>query len=304
MQLFDLSADPTADVAGWDARSKAVVLAALCFGACGDESALFTQGIQGILRYRWKSPIACGAVIDHRPLPNREDFDMLHARASTLRLAAMLEPDGHGGVAIVISPTVFQHTHQLATTSGVENIVQVCIRPWTSSRHWEVMTTLAISLCAQFQITGTRFGVVSFRGPGAGRFPTALSVISDLILLAQSSMPFDASDPFPRYSAHLRTGSTPPSIHSTLDCPFYIRVSGLPSLSDTCAHLEHRAAALGIVVKSCEFSPAAATSAPATAVAFWTEPTSLHTLRGLVAEVCEHSPAALVFFSPVVLNAK
>lgn len=96
-------ADPTADIDGYDARSKLAILAALAFGEKITPSDIFTQGIRRI------SPV---------------DFDYAHRLGYTIRLicAARQTP---AGLILSVRPSLVSNSTILAGVQGSYNAVWV-----------------------------------------------------------------------------------------------------------------------------------------------------------------------------------
>ena len=96
-------ADPSADVDGYDARSKLAILAALAFGEKITPSDIFTEGIRRI-----------------RPL----DFDYAHKLGQTIRLlcTARQTPEG---LLLSVRPALIPESAILASVQGSYNAVWV-----------------------------------------------------------------------------------------------------------------------------------------------------------------------------------
>jgi homoserine dehydrogenase len=154
-------ADPTADVGGLDALAKLCLLTRLCFGVTVLPDEVPTQGIQRV---------------------SGDDFDYAKLLNCTIKLvgvaerragivgagaAASASSDGASGqvVSAFVSPVLVPRDSTLGAVGGVDNIVLV---------------------------GSTNMREVSFRGPGAGRFATANSVVSDMLAIASEAD--DATD--------------------------------------------------------------------------------------------------------------
>lgn len=96
-------ADPTADVDGYDARSKLAILAALAFGEKITPSDIYTEGIRRIL------PV---------------DFDYAHQLGHTIRLvcSARQTPDG---LILSVRPALIPQSTILAGVQGAYNAIWV-----------------------------------------------------------------------------------------------------------------------------------------------------------------------------------
>ncbi|MFO7298628.1 MAG: homoserine dehydrogenase [Actinomycetes bacterium] len=96
-------ADPTADVSGMDAASKAVILAGLAFG-------------------RWVSPSLVHREGIDRLTP--EDFAAAARLGCTIKLLAVAE-DTPGGVVVRVHPTMIPLSHPLASVRGATNAIYI-----------------------------------------------------------------------------------------------------------------------------------------------------------------------------------
>jgi len=96
-------ADPTADVDGYDARSKLAILAALAFGEKITPSDIFTEGIRRI------SPV---------------DFQYAHRLGHTIRLICAARQT-HEGLVLSVRPALIPQTTILASVQGAYNAVWV-----------------------------------------------------------------------------------------------------------------------------------------------------------------------------------
>ncbi len=96
-------ADPTADVGGGDAASKAAILASLAFGTWIDGPSVPREGIDGI---------------------SVEDIDNAATLGYVVKLLAIAEETG-GGVAVRVHPTLVPVDHPLAAIRGAQNAIYV-----------------------------------------------------------------------------------------------------------------------------------------------------------------------------------
>lgn len=96
-------ADPSADIDGFDARSKLAILSALAFGQRIDAAAIFTEGIRRI------APV---------------DFQYAHTLKHTIRLicAARSTPEG---LILSVRPALIPQSTILASVQGAYNAVWV-----------------------------------------------------------------------------------------------------------------------------------------------------------------------------------
>ena len=92
--------DPTADVEGFDARSKIAILAMLCFGQPVRAEDIPVEGITRI---------------------NQVDFAYAHRLNQTIRLIAAARRQTGGRLEISVRPMMIPRSCQLASVSGVTN---------------------------------------------------------------------------------------------------------------------------------------------------------------------------------------
>jgi homoserine dehydrogenase len=96
-------ADPSADVDGWDARSKLAILAALAFGEKITPSDIFTEGIRRI------GPV---------------DFQYAHRLGHTIRLVASAQQTPEG-LILSVRPALIPQSAILASVRGAYNAIWV-----------------------------------------------------------------------------------------------------------------------------------------------------------------------------------
>ncbi len=94
-------ADPTADVSGGDAASKAAILASLAFGTWVRGDGVFREGIEAI-----------GAT----------DIRLAADLGFAIKLLAVAELVGDG-VSVRVHPTMVEHDHPLASVRGAHNAI-------------------------------------------------------------------------------------------------------------------------------------------------------------------------------------
>ena len=94
-------ADPTADVSGGDAASKAAILASLSFGTWVHGAGVFREGIESI-----------GAT----------DIRLAADLGYAIKLLAVAELVD-GGVSVRVHPTMVEHDHPLASVRGAHNAI-------------------------------------------------------------------------------------------------------------------------------------------------------------------------------------
>lgn len=130
--------DPTADVGGFDAARKAVILASIAFNMPIGMKDVDISGIQNV--------DAC-------------DIEYASRLGYTVKLLAIAKNDSENGVSICVTPTMIPKKHPLASVGGAYNAVFV---------------------------NGDAIGEAMFLGLGAGRFPTASSVVGDIMEAARN----------------------------------------------------------------------------------------------------------------------
>jgi homoserine dehydrogenase len=141
-------ADPTADVEGYDAASKAAILASLSFHTRFSLDDVYCEGISSVTAADIAAAKDAGFVIK------------LLAIAEKLGAAAGTETaDGNTGVSVRVHPTLLPREHPLAAVHGAFNAVFV---------------------------EAENAGELMFYGQGAGGKPTASAVMGDLISAARS----------------------------------------------------------------------------------------------------------------------
>jgi len=139
-------ADPTADVEGHDAASKAAILASLSFHTRFSLDDVYCEGISAVTAADIAAAKDAGFVIK------------LLAIAEKLTPAAA-DADGNTGVSVRVHPTLLPREHPLAAVHGAFNAVFV---------------------------EAENAGELMFYGQGAGGKPTASAVMGDLISAARS----------------------------------------------------------------------------------------------------------------------
>jgi homoserine dehydrogenase len=103
--------DPTADVEGYDAMAKAMILAALVFEKQLDPADVTRRGISEV---------------------GREQIDAARSAGARIKEVVTLEPTMSGGTTSLtarVEPTVLQHPDPLSTVTGVMNAVVYRVEP-------------------------------------------------------------------------------------------------------------------------------------------------------------------------------
>ena len=129
-----LEADPSADICGWDARSKLSILARLAFGVRLDENHVVCVGIDRV---------------------TLQDVEYAKAHDRRLRLIARAWLDSlTGRVHACVMPSMVQANSTAGNLPGATNCV-----------------------CFEAKYSGLN----TIIGSGAGRYPTANSVVADIL---------------------------------------------------------------------------------------------------------------------------
>ena len=120
------------------------------------------------------------------------DFEYAKVLKSTIKLIGTasltsVHSEHDGPLSVYVSPKMVPLTHMLANARGAGNAVQV---------------------------DSSNMGTTGYIGPGAGRYPTANSVVSDVLRIARGESP---ATPFPK------TGEV--ALQNDYTSMFYIRIS-------------------------------------------------------------------------------
>jgi hypothetical protein len=142
-------ADPTADVEGLDAASKAVILARLAYGGW--------LAPEAVVR---RPPSLRGAGVPGIAGIGRLDVAGATAHGLALRLLAVARPGTDEPIAASVVPTAVPAASALGRTRGVINRIEV---------------------------DGVPVGTVAFAGPGAGGDATSSAVLGDLLAIARGA---------------------------------------------------------------------------------------------------------------------
>ena len=179
-------ADPSADVDGYDARAKIAILSRLAFGVEVAESDINCKGITAV---------------------SADDFEYAAQLGATIKLLGVGKVTGRGGAAsgaapsgslydgatanVYVSPCVVPSDSMLAGCSGAGNIVEVRSTSLDTS-HYVVQ--------------------------GAGRYPTANSVVSDIVQIGTDALAAESNSPFPFSTDALK-------IDDDVEAEFYVRIN-------------------------------------------------------------------------------
>ncbi|MGH3279498.1 MAG: homoserine dehydrogenase [Trebonia sp.] len=177
--------DPTADVEGFDAASKAAILAGLAFHTRVTASDVYREGITEVTAADIASAKSLGRIVKLLAICERSG-----ARGSEPRGS---EPRGsEQGVSVRVHPAMIPRTHPLAAVGGAYNAVFV---------------------------EAKSAGQLMFYGAGAGGTPTASAVLGDIVAVARNRL---AGTRGPEVSTHAELpvapmGDTLTRYHVSLD---------------------------------------------------------------------------------------
>ena len=179
-ELGFAEADPTAAVEGHDVRAEIAILAKLAFGVT-------VSPVE-------ETTIPCMGISELEPI----DFEyakLLKCKIKLLGTAGRMSQFAQydGALSVYVSPVMIPNTHLLASARGSGNCVA---------------------------INSANMGMCSFTGPGAGRFPTANSVVADIVRIANNTP--GATDAFPLQSKI--------EVDCDYTAAFYIRIPFMDSI--------------------------------------------------------------------------
>ncbi len=177
-------ADPTADVEGHDARNKLVILAKLAYGVWVPPSDVSCEGITVVrdIDVEMASEMGYGIKLlgvaetveleeKQKKNPSAEGA----SEASTGNAVVITGAEPRRALDLFVSPSLVGSDSALAKTSDAQNFVVV---------------------------DSDSTGITTYAGAGAGRFPTANSVLADMVSIATGSM---GPAPFPRPAPRSRS---------------------------------------------------------------------------------------------------
>ena len=153
-------ADPTADVEGYDAASKAAILASLSFHTRFSLDDVYCEGISSVTAADIAAAKDAGFVIKLLAIAEKLTAEGTKTGMETGTKTGM-ETDANGdtGVSVRVHPTLLPREHPLAAVHGAFNAVF---------------------------IEAENAGELMFYGQGAGGKPTASAVMGDLVSAARS----------------------------------------------------------------------------------------------------------------------
>lgn len=145
-------ADPTADVEGYDAASKAAILASLSFHTRFSLDDVYCEGISSVTAADIAAAKDAGFVIKLLAIAEKLTAEGSETGRET-------DANGDTGVSVRVHPTLLPREHPLAAVRGAFNAVF---------------------------IEAENAGELMFYGQGAGGKPTASAVMGDLVSAARS----------------------------------------------------------------------------------------------------------------------
>ncbi|MDI3212906.1 homoserine dehydrogenase [Arthrobacter sp. AL12] len=153
-------ADPTADVEGHDAASKAAILASLSFHTRFSLDDVYCEGISSVTSADIAAAKDAGFVIKLLAIAEKLAAEGTETGTKTgKKTGTETGADGNSGVSVRVHPTLLPREHPLAAVRGAFNAVF---------------------------IEAENAGELMFYGQGAGGKPTASAVMGDLISAARS----------------------------------------------------------------------------------------------------------------------
>ncbi len=147
-------ADPTADIEGHDAASKAAILASLSFHTRFSLADVYCEGISSVTAADIAAAKDAGFVIKLLAIAEK-----LPAAGRETGRETGTETDGGTGISVRVHPTLLPREHPMAAVRGAFNAVF---------------------------IEAENAGELMFYGQGAGGTPTASAVMGDLVSAARS----------------------------------------------------------------------------------------------------------------------
>jgi len=158
--------NPSADIDGYDIRSKIAILTKLAFGTFVSLDEIPTIGISRI---------------------TNDDFSYAKLMNCSIKMLGVSKLTNKNSLCVYVSPTMIPLTSTLSTITGATNMVEIISDNLINS---------------------------SLIGEGAGRFPTANSVVSDIL---EISCDRALNKPFPK--------NTTISIDNDFISTFYVRIT-------------------------------------------------------------------------------
>ncbi|MDR7082985.1 homoserine dehydrogenase [Arthrobacter ginsengisoli] len=152
-------ADPTADVEGYDAASKAAILASLSFHTRFSLADVYCEGISAVTAADIAAAKDAGFVIKLLAIAEKLGAGGRETGTETSRETGTETAAGDTGVSVRVHPTLLPREHPLAAVHGAFNAVF---------------------------IEAENAGELMFYGQGAGGKPTASAIMGDLVSAARS----------------------------------------------------------------------------------------------------------------------
>ena len=184
-------ADATADLEGHDARNKLVLLTRLAFGVTVHPTEVRTIGIQGVSAFDFLCAKELGYTIKLIGQAFTIDDNAVRSKATS----------GSGESATTSTTSESATTSDSKRKEKKRQLLDLAVAPALVP-----MTSIFGSTNGALNavvVDGEFSGRTVYTGAGAGSFPTAVSVVSDMISIAQGTM---GSSPFPRPRPSAKTG--------------------------------------------------------------------------------------------------
>ena len=184
-------ADATADLEGHDARNKLVLLTKLAFGVTVHPTEVRTIGIQGVSAFDFLCAKELGYTIKLIGQAYTIDDNAVRSKATS----------GSGESATTSTTSESATTSDSKRKDKKRQLLDLAVAPALVP-----MTSIFGSTNGALNavvVDGEFSGRTVYTGAGAGSFPTAVSVVSDMISIAQGTI---GSSPFPRPRPSAKTG--------------------------------------------------------------------------------------------------
>ena len=182
-------------------RAKICILAKLAFGVTVDPAKVPCQGITSITSTDFEYAKLMGCTIKLVGSAARLSkygmsvllyVCMCYHECRAFLICSIFSGEFDGALSVFVAPHVVANTHLLAAARGSGNAVA---------------------------ITSANMGTTSYTGPGAGRFPTANSIVADIVRVCDGMA---CPNPFPMQSSV--------ELDYDYESAFYIRIPFMDSL--------------------------------------------------------------------------
>jgi homoserine dehydrogenase len=187
-------ADATADLEGHDARNKLVLLTRLAFGVTVHPTEVRTIGIQGVSAFDFLCAKELGYTIKLIGQAYTIDDNAVRSKATSGNGESAKTQSSSSGSE---STTTSDSKRKDKKRQLLDLAVAPALVPITSIFGSTNGALNAVVVDGEFS------GRTVYTGAGAGSFPTAVSVVSDMISIAQGTI---GSSPFPRPRPSAKTG--------------------------------------------------------------------------------------------------